>query len=84
MANSPAVLMRMAQAGFGVVSLPDFMVREAQRQRTLVRVLPQWSLASGSCWAIFPERRLMPLRTRAFLDALIAIMSNRVAPRAAK
>ena len=81
MANSPAVLMRMAQAGFGVVSLPDFIVREAQRQRSLVRVLPEWSLASSSCWAIFPERRLMPQRTRAFLDALVGFMSSRIAPR---
>jgi DNA-binding transcriptional LysR family regulator len=75
MANSPAVLMRMAEAGFGVVSLPDFIVREAVERGGLRRVLPAWALPMASCWAIFPGRRLMPTRTRAFLDALVAVMS---------
>ena len=43
-ANSPAVLMRMAEAGFGVVSLPDFIVHEAVKRGVLTRVLPEWIL----------------------------------------
>jgi len=38
----------------------------------LVQVLPDWHLPSVSAWAVFPGRRLMPARTRVFLDALAA------------
>lgn len=75
MANSPDVLMGIAEAGFGVLGLPHFGVREAVERGALTRVLPQWSLPAVRCWAVFPGRRLMPARTRAFLDALVATMS---------
>ena len=38
----------------------------------LVQVLPDWRPPSVSAWAVFPGRRLMPARTRVFLDALAA------------
>lgn len=69
--NSPAMMMRMAEAGFGIVGLPDFLVSDALAQRRLQRVLPGWRLPPGRCSAVFPGRRLMPARTRAFIDALV-------------
>ena len=71
-ANSPAMMMRMAEAGFGVVGLPEFLARESVAERRLQRVLPGWQLPAGRCSAVFPGRRLMPARTRAFIDALVA------------
>jgi len=73
-ANSPDALIRMAEAGHGVVLSPDFYVRGALAAGRLVRVLPDWHLPGGDCWAVFPGRRLMPARTRAFLDALIGTL----------
>ncbi len=35
-------------------------------------MLPEWRLPPVSAWAVFPGRRLMPARTRVFLDALAA------------
>ena len=35
-------------------------------------MLPDWQLPPVSAWAVFPGRRLMPARTRVFLDALAA------------
>jgi hypothetical protein len=32
--------------------------------------LPDWRLPPVDAWAVFPGRRLMPTRTRVFLDAL--------------
>lgn len=32
-------------------------------------------LPPAPCWAMFPERRLMPLRTRVFIDALAAALA---------
>jgi DNA-binding transcriptional LysR family regulator len=36
----------------------------------LVRVLPEWGFPPVTGWAVFPGRRLMPAKTRAFLDML--------------
>lgn len=70
-ANSAALMMRMAEAGQGVTGLPDFLARDAVAQRRLQRVLPGWQLPPARCSAVFPGRRLMPARTRAFIDALV-------------
>jgi DNA-binding transcriptional LysR family regulator len=40
------------------------------QRRELVLVLPDWRLPPVDAWAVFPGRRLMPARTRVFLDAL--------------
>ena len=37
----------------------------------LVRVLPEWEIQPVPLSAVFPGRRLMPARTRAFIDALV-------------
>ena len=34
------------------------------------RVLPDWQLPDRTAWAVFPGRRLMPAKTRAFIDTL--------------
>ena len=75
-ANSPAVLMRMAQADFGVVSVPEYYAREAVQQGLLTQLLPEWHMPAGKIWAVLPGRRLMPARTRAFLDALVATLGD--------
>jgi len=72
LANSTALLMGMAQAGFGIVSLPDVAACEAVEKGRLTRVLRDWSSPVSHLWAVFPGRRLMPARTRVFLDALVA------------
>jgi DNA-binding transcriptional LysR family regulator len=37
-----------------------------------VSLLADWTLPPTPIWAVFPGRRLMPARTRVFLDALEA------------
>lgn len=75
-ANSPATLMRLAEAGIGVVSLPDFLATEAVKRRSLVRILPGWAAPAVPCWAVFAGGRLVPARTRAFLDTLLSAMQT--------
>jgi DNA-binding transcriptional LysR family regulator len=36
----------------------------------LRRILPAWCLPEHAAWAVFPGRRLMPAKTRAFIDML--------------
>lgn len=69
-ANSPELLIRLACAGTGIAAVPDYFAAPSVRQGQLRRVLPDWCLPSHTAWAVFPGRRLMPAKTRAFIDML--------------
>jgi DNA-binding transcriptional LysR family regulator len=75
-ANSPELLIRLARAGAGIASVSDHFVEPYVRTGELVPVLSDWSLPLVPAWAVFPGRRLMPARTRVFLDALQAEFSG--------
>jgi DNA-binding transcriptional LysR family regulator len=67
-ANSPALLLRMALAGCGITMVNDYFALQHLERGELVRVLPEWHVTPVDLWAVFPGRRLMPAKTRAFLD----------------
>jgi DNA-binding transcriptional LysR family regulator len=69
-ANSPELLVRMALGGCGITIVNDYFALPYLDRGELVRVLPEWHVTPVDLWAVFPERRLMPAKTRAFLDAL--------------
>jgi DNA-binding transcriptional LysR family regulator len=73
-ANSPDVLIRLARSGAGVVAVADFFAEPYLVRGELQRILPDWCLPDADCWAVFPGRRLMPAKTRAFIDMLAAAM----------
>ena len=73
-ANSPDVLIRLARSGAGVVAVADFFAEPYLARGELQRILPGWCLPDADCWAVFPGRRLMPAKTRAFIDMLSATM----------
>jgi DNA-binding transcriptional LysR family regulator len=75
LANSPALLLQMARAGVGVALAGDFFAAPYVRAGHLVRVLPDWRSSPVAAWAVFPERRLMPAKTRAFIEALAEAVS---------
>jgi DNA-binding transcriptional LysR family regulator len=69
-ANSPDLLLRMARYGAGITAATHHFAEPYLRSGELTAVLPDWSLPPQPAWAVFPGRRLMPARTRVFLDAL--------------
>ncbi len=75
-ANSPGLLMRMAVAGAGITVANDHFALPYLQRGELVQVLPDWELPPVPAWAVFPGRRLMPARTRAFIDAAAAHFSG--------
>ena len=75
-ANSPELLIKLACAGAGIAAVPDYFAAPSVRQGALRRVLPDWSLPSHTAWAVFPGRRLMPAKTRAYIDMLEAAMAG--------
>ena len=68
--NSPEVLLRLASADAGIAMLVDHFADPYVRDGQLVQVLPDWTAPSHAAYAVFPGRRLMPSRTRVFLDAM--------------
>lgn len=70
LANSPALLLQMARAGLGVALASDLFAAPHVQAGALVRVLPGWRSAPAPAWAVFPGRRVMPAKTRAFIEAL--------------
>ncbi len=75
-ANSPELLIRLARAAAGITVVSDHFVEPYIRSGELVPVLADWRVPPTAAWAVFPGRRLMPARTRAFLDALQAEFSG--------
>lgn len=69
-ANAPELLIKLACAGAGIAAVPDYFAAAEVRRGTLRRVLPGWCLPSHAAWAVFPERKLMPVKTRVFIDML--------------
>lgn len=75
-ANSPEFLVRLACAGAGLVAVPDYFVSAELQQGRLVRVLPDWCLPPQQAWVVFPGRKLMPAKSRVFIDLLVATLVN--------
>ena len=75
-ANSPELLVRLACAGSGIAAVPTHYAAPLLRRGELVRVLPDWCLPEQTAWAVFPERKLMPAKTRAFIDMLLGALAE--------
>lgn len=76
LANAPSLLAQLAEGGVGIAGIDRLLVSDSLRLGRLQRVLPDWHLPGSVCWAVFPERRLMPLRTRVFLEAMAALLDG--------
>ena len=70
--------MQMTLSGLGIMLMLERIGEEHAKKGELVRVLPEWQGGPLVVWAVFPGRRLMPLRTRVFIDGLIARFSPSV------
>ena len=64
--------MQMALAGAGIMVMANEVVDGYVKAGQLVRILPEWHMGSVVFCALFPGRRLMPARTRVFIDMLVA------------
>ncbi len=70
-ANSPEMLRRLALAGLGITLISEHFAQCHLRDGSLIRILPDWHAPEYNAWAVFPGRRLMPARTRVFIDAMV-------------
>jgi DNA-binding transcriptional LysR family regulator len=70
-ANNGEVLRMAALADRGIGLLPTFIVGPALRDGRLARVLEAWEAPPIVLHALWPQSRLLPARTRAFIDFLV-------------
>jgi len=66
-----------ALAGLGIALHSTWHVYDDLRRGRLQRVLPEYSIAETGIYAVMPQRRLVPLRVRAFADFLAEQFGDR-------
>jgi DNA-binding transcriptional LysR family regulator len=74
-ASGGSVVAEAAVDGMGIVLEPEFIVCDALRDGRLVPLLPQWQTLELSAFAVYPQRRHLPLKVRAFVDHLVAVFA---------
>ena len=71
------LILAAALAGLGLAGLPSFVVESALRDGRLQRVLPQWRSTTLTLYAAMPTRKQVPVRTRVFIDFLVATFGGK-------
>lgn len=70
--SDPAASLEAAEQGLGiaVTSMPNALPYLANQR--LVRVLPDWYADAGALSLYFPAQKLLPAKTRAFIDFVVS------------
>ena len=71
-ANNGQVLCALAVAGLGITLEPDFIVAPDIRAGRLVRLLGEFTAPAAGIHAVYPSRRHLSAKVRAFVDFLVA------------
>jgi len=62
---------RMMMLDHGGISLqPDFIIGDDLKQGKLIEVLPEYNVADYNIYAVYPSRKLLPLRTECLIEFL--------------
>jgi len=80
--NSINLMRTLAAHGMGIAGLHQRAAAPLLAAGQLERVLPGWSLPTVTVWCVTPGRRLLPARTRGFIDMLgVALGASGPDPR---
>ncbi|MFB9217823.1 LysR family transcriptional regulator [Vibrio sinaloensis] len=66
--NNSEAIRRALLEGLGIGQLPTFIVAKDIAAGKLTGVMQEYQLPEHAVYAVFPERKHMPLKVRAFLD----------------
>jgi DNA-binding transcriptional LysR family regulator len=75
--NDPQAMCEAAVAGLGLALCALVHARRHLESGALVRVLPGWWCDVGAIRLYFPSTRLMPAKTRVFVDHVTAALQAR-------
>ena len=74
--NDGMTVKKMILDSAGISSLPTFCIIDEITQGSLVELLPDYKVGSVPIYAVFPEKKYMPPKVRAYLDVLVEYFSN--------
>lgn len=74
--NALGLQQELAAEGMGIVGLSERFARSHVESGKLVPVLKEWSLPTVTAWCVMPGRRLLPERTRAFVELFKQILDE--------
>jgi DNA-binding transcriptional LysR family regulator len=74
--NHPDAVREMAAAGHGIALVPDFVARDALQAGRLREVLRGRVAFQWSILAVYPRRKYLPARVRAYVDHLLVHMAE--------
>ena len=66
--NSSEAAIELAREDAGIVYMPDLLVRDDLRRGRLVALLDGWSTLERPVYLVYPEKRHVPAKVRAFAD----------------
>lgn len=70
--NSPQATLRAALAGLGVAVIPDFIAKPYLDNGQLTSLFDDYLPSDRGIYAVYPHRRYLPAKVRAFVDFLHA------------
>ena len=68
--DTPDAVLLAAVAGLGIGLFPSWVVIDSLRSGRLVPVLPRWRTPEVGVYLLIPSRRLLPAKTRAWIDLI--------------
>jgi DNA-binding transcriptional LysR family regulator len=63
-------------SGYGIMQVMENAVPRLLRQRKLIDLFPDWPDERFPLYAVYPSRKHLPAKTRAFLDFVISLPSS--------
>ncbi|MCY1169552.1 HTH-type transcriptional regulator DmlR [compost metagenome] len=78
-ANNGDLLRKLALAGGGIISQPDFIVADDLARGALVPLLEDWHRSESHIYAVYLSRRFLSPKVRVFIDFMVEHAARGVA-----
>ncbi len=74
--TTASAIQESAESDAGIALLPNWAIKDELKTKKLISILPNWQVAGAdfdtSIWLVYPSKRFLPVKTRAFIDYLLA------------
>lgn len=74
--DNSLIVKQMVNEGAGITSLPTFLVSDDINQGKLIKLLPEYQVGITPFYVVFPEKKYMPPKVRAYIDFLVEFFEN--------
>lgn len=74
--NNSLALKEMLMAGMGIMRTPTFVVGQDIQEGRLFQLLPDYEAIEGAIYVVYPQRRHLSPKVRAFIDFMVERISE--------